>query len=42
MIDESQVNLHDLVPLYFNPKTPNLYARNDIKSKIFFGKTEVK
>ena len=34
--DKSQVNLHDLVPLYFTPKTPTLYARKDLQSKIFF------
>mgnify|MGYP000323085569 FL=1 len=34
--DRSQVNLHDLVPLYFTPKTPTLFARKDIQSKIFF------
>ena len=28
--------LHDLVPLYLNPKTPTLYARKLIQDKLFF------
>ena len=27
--------LHDLVPLYLNPKTPTLYARKPIQDKLF-------
>ena len=34
--DHSQVNLHDLVPLYLTPKTPTLHARKNIQSEIFF------
>ena len=29
-------NLHDLVPLYLNSKTPTLYARKDIQNQLFF------
>lgn len=28
--------LHDLVPLYLNPKTPTLYARKNIQNQLFF------
>ena len=28
--------LHDLVPLYLNPKTPTLYSRKNIQEDVFF------
>ena len=34
--DRTRRNLHDLVPLYFTPKTPTLYARQNNQYIFFF------
>lgn len=34
--NNSEIPLHDLVPLYMTPKTPTLSARRNIQSEIFF------
>ena len=36
--DRTRRNLHDLVPLYFTPKTPTLYARQNNQYNFFFSK----
>ena len=36
--DRTRRNLHDLVPLYFTPKTPTLYARQNNQYNFFFTK----
>ena len=36
--DRTRRNLHDLVPLYFTPKTPTLYARQNSQYNFFFSK----